>query len=179
MMSHQDPSLRASDADRERVVEQLREHTAAGRLTQDEFEERMAGAYAAKTFRDLGVLTQDLPVDLGTSSGVPTGVLPPRQAGTNPFQFQFGQGDPRAQLMAMRHHWRAQRIAMRQERHAMRRERFLRAHRNTFISVNVFLWGIWALVAVTGGGVQGLWPIWVTGPWALLILAAKLTGDRE
>ena len=58
-----DRGLRASDADRERIVEQLRQHTADGRLTMDEFEQRMAAAYAAKTYGELAELTRDLPVD--------------------------------------------------------------------------------------------------------------------
>jgi Domain of unknown function (DUF1707) len=58
------PSLRASDADRERVVEILRRHTAEGRITADEFEERMTAAYGARTLGALAELTTDLPVDL-------------------------------------------------------------------------------------------------------------------
>jgi hypothetical protein len=58
------PSLRASDADRERVVEILRQHTAEGRITAEEFEERMAAAYDARTMGALSELTTDLPVDL-------------------------------------------------------------------------------------------------------------------
>ena len=58
------PSLRASDADRERVVEILRRHTAEGRITADEFDERMTAAYGARTMGALAELTTDLPVDL-------------------------------------------------------------------------------------------------------------------
>ena len=58
------PSIRASDADRERIVEILREHTAAGRIDAAEFEDRMAAAYNAKTMGALAELTTDLPVDL-------------------------------------------------------------------------------------------------------------------
>ncbi len=60
-----DPSMRASDSDRENVVASLREHTVAGRLTQDEFEERMRAAYGAKTYGELAELTKDLPIELG------------------------------------------------------------------------------------------------------------------
>src|SRR5258708_1974351 len=59
-----DPGMRVGDADRERTVEQLREHHAAGRLTMDEFEERMRKAYDSKTYGDLAQLTRDLPIDL-------------------------------------------------------------------------------------------------------------------
>ena len=58
------PSLRASDADRERVVEILRQHTAEGRITAEEFDERMTAAYSARTLGALAELTTDLPVDL-------------------------------------------------------------------------------------------------------------------
>lgn len=59
-----DRSIRASDDDRERVVAVLRDQTAQGRLTMDEFEERMDAAYAATTWDDLRTLTADLPVEV-------------------------------------------------------------------------------------------------------------------
>jgi hypothetical protein len=59
------PRLRASDADRDRVAAMLREHHAAGRLTGDEFTERLAAAFSAKTLGDLDELMADLPaIDL-------------------------------------------------------------------------------------------------------------------
>jgi hypothetical protein len=54
------PALRASDADRERTVLQLREHSAEGRLTLEEFTERMSAAYLARTGDELAALVQDL-----------------------------------------------------------------------------------------------------------------------
>jgi class 3 adenylate cyclase len=53
--------LRASDWDRERVVESLRHHFEAGRLSEDDLSERIESAYAARTVADLDVLTTDLP----------------------------------------------------------------------------------------------------------------------
>lgn len=53
--------LRISDADRHRVAEVLREAAGEGRLDLDELEERLEGAYGAKTYRDLIPLTADLP----------------------------------------------------------------------------------------------------------------------
>jgi class 3 adenylate cyclase len=58
------PAVRASDADRERTVLALREHTAAGRLTLEEFSERAERAYAARTFDELGTIGRDLPGDV-------------------------------------------------------------------------------------------------------------------
>lgn len=63
-----DDLIRASDVDREAVVTTLREAYTAGRLTLEEFDERMAAAYAGRTWGDLRALTADLPVQpvLGT-----------------------------------------------------------------------------------------------------------------
>jgi Domain of unknown function (DUF1707) len=60
-----DPRIRASDADRDRVAAMLREHHAAGRLTAEEFHERMDRALEAKTLGELDELMTDLPaIDL-------------------------------------------------------------------------------------------------------------------
>ena len=56
-----DPGLRASDADRERLVDELEQHAIDGRLTTDEFEQRTGQAYAAKTIGELEALRRDLP----------------------------------------------------------------------------------------------------------------------
>jgi hypothetical protein len=55
------PALRASDADRERTVVLLREHAAEGRLTLEEFTDRMSAAYLARTTDELEELARDLP----------------------------------------------------------------------------------------------------------------------
>ena len=53
--------LRAADADRLAVATALGEHMSAGRLTLAEYDERVAGAYAARTLDELAQLTADLP----------------------------------------------------------------------------------------------------------------------
>jgi Domain of unknown function (DUF1707)/Cell wall-active antibiotics response 4TMS YvqF len=55
------PALRASDADRDATVALLREHAVEGRLTLEEFTERTASAYAARTRDELDRLARDLP----------------------------------------------------------------------------------------------------------------------
>lgn len=55
------PSLRIGDAERESVAAELREHYALGRLTLDEFSQRLDAVLAAKTQRDLQRITSDLP----------------------------------------------------------------------------------------------------------------------
>lgn len=56
-----EPHLRAADADRAAVAATLGEHMAAGRLTVAEYEDRLARAYAARTYGELAELTTDLP----------------------------------------------------------------------------------------------------------------------
>ncbi|MFK0114547.1 DUF1707 domain-containing protein [Streptomyces sp. NPDC090994] len=53
--------LRASDADRDRIADMLREALAEGRLTADEHAERIEGVLAAKTVGELDVFVRDLP----------------------------------------------------------------------------------------------------------------------
>jgi Domain of unknown function (DUF1707) len=72
-----DPSMRASDAERERVVEALRRHATAGRLSVAELEERSASAYAARTLAELAPLLADLPEPSPLRSG-PRSVARPR-----------------------------------------------------------------------------------------------------
>jgi hypothetical protein len=54
------PALRASDADRDRVIDVLRAAVADGRLEPAEFNERLDAALAARTFDALAPLTADL-----------------------------------------------------------------------------------------------------------------------
>ena len=69
-----DPRIRASDRDRDRTAELLREHHAVGRLDPEEFNERLDRAFAAKTVTELDQLTADLPaIDLYP---LPTASLP-------------------------------------------------------------------------------------------------------
>jgi hypothetical protein len=55
------PAWLAGSADRERAVGVLRAAFTEGRLTQDELDDRMARAYAARTYGDLWALIADLP----------------------------------------------------------------------------------------------------------------------
>ncbi|MFF1278056.1 DUF1707 domain-containing protein [Streptomyces marokkonensis] len=55
------PDLRASDADRERVADILRDALAEGRLDMEEFGERLDATYKARTYGELAPITRDLP----------------------------------------------------------------------------------------------------------------------
>lgn len=62
MANPDDPSMRASDADREAAAERLRIAFEEGRLTVTEYDERVQRAYGAVTLADLATLTGDLPL---------------------------------------------------------------------------------------------------------------------
>jgi uncharacterized protein DUF1707/uncharacterized protein DUF4190 len=55
------PAMRAASTDRERTVDVLKAGFAEGRLSQEEYNDRMGRAYAAKTYGELAALTADLP----------------------------------------------------------------------------------------------------------------------
>jgi hypothetical protein len=61
-VSDQTPALRASDAERDQTVALLRSHVVEGRLTLEEFAERLDAVYAARTRPELDALIGDLPV---------------------------------------------------------------------------------------------------------------------
>nr|WP_202545720.1 DUF1707 domain-containing protein [Streptomyces sp. SID5606] len=76
--------MRASDADRDRVADMLREALAEGRLTADEHAERVEGVLAAKTVGELDVFVRDLPAahrDRPAAAAAPNrptaGAIPP------------------------------------------------------------------------------------------------------
>jgi hypothetical protein len=69
-------SIRVSDADRDRVTVQLRDHFAAGRITSGELDERLSAALNAKTFGDLRRIMADLPGPVPA----PLGAVPPPRA---------------------------------------------------------------------------------------------------
>ena len=87
------PGIRASDEDRGRTAAALGEHYAAGRLTLEEFQERLDKVYAATTLGELDRLMADLPrTDLGR--------LPERRA-PGPVQVPAG-----GSVLAWRAAWR-------------------------------------------------------------------------
>ncbi|WP_229073948.1 DUF1707 domain-containing protein [Actinoplanes sp. DH11] len=67
--------MRAGDADRERVADQLKSALDEGRLDLGEYDERIQKAYGAKTYGDLDGLLDDLP-----------GVVPVHKAQLRPMQ---------------------------------------------------------------------------------------------
>ncbi|GAA4918087.1 DUF1707 domain-containing protein [Streptomyces coeruleoprunus] len=67
------PEVRASDAERERIAERLRDALAEGRLDMAEFEERLDAAYTARTRGELEPLVRDLPAPTASTTPTPAG----------------------------------------------------------------------------------------------------------
>ena len=74
-MAPSSDSLRVGDAEREAVAAELREHYAQGRLSMEDFSQRLDAAYAARTRGDLDKLISDLPH--AKPAGTPLPAPPP------------------------------------------------------------------------------------------------------
>ncbi|GAA3180101.1 DUF1707 SHOCT-like domain-containing protein [Nonomuraea roseoviolacea] len=70
--------VRASDAEREAVVERLRVASVEGRLSLAELTDRTEAAYSAATHAELALLTEDLP-DAGPAAAFPAAVPRPAE----------------------------------------------------------------------------------------------------
>lgn len=137
--------MRASDRDRQQVVDRLGDALASGRLTMDEYVERMGHAYQAVTYGDLAPLCADLPV------GSPVGSPPAPQGEARPMKAPAA-GVPLRGMLAglptvLRVLWVKWLVA---------------------VSVNVV---VWALVSSTSGHLAYPWPLWVAGPFGAVLLA--------
>ena len=69
------PRTLASDADRDTTASLLNAALAEGRLTADEHDKRLGGAYAARTWQQLDQLTADLPAPLAASGQAAVGMF--------------------------------------------------------------------------------------------------------
>jgi Domain of unknown function (DUF1707) len=137
--------MRASDHDRQQVVDVLRAGLEDGRLTMEEYTERMGRAYQAVTYADLAPLSADLPA-AGPPAPEPPASAPraaPRPAGTGPRDALAGLPAPLRVLWAI----------------------WLSA-----VLVNVV---VWALVCVTTARLIYPWPLWVAGPYGAVLLAVS------
>lgn len=69
--------LRASDADREQVIDVLKVAFTQGRLTKDDLDLRAAQAFISRTYAELAAVTADIPIGLAELAG-PAAVKPVR-----------------------------------------------------------------------------------------------------
>jgi hypothetical protein len=145
--------MRAADHDRQQVVDRVRSAVADGRLTVDEYVERMGRAYQAVTYGDLAPLYAELPVDhpggpagragslAGSGTPAPAGGRP--AGGARP----GGLAGLPAALKVLWTIWL------------------------TAVSVNVV---VRVLVSVTSGHLAYPWPLWVAGPWGAVLFAQSV-----
>lgn len=149
-----DPSLRVSDADRDRVTSQLREAFAEGRLTMEEFHDRAGQALAARTGADLLALIADLPAP--AAPAVPSGG-PPVQSGAPAVPSGAPAVPSGAPLPA-----------------PVARNGELRRIWIAWASTAILLTAVWVLTAVTSTSVPAFWPAWPLGITGALALARTL-----
>lgn len=88
--------LRASDQDRDRIAEILRDAAGEGRLGMDELDDRLNAVYAAKTYGELEPIVQDLPNARGPSAPAMPAVL-----AAGPALYQFGGTPSSASAIAI------------------------------------------------------------------------------
>src|SRR3712207_9571699 len=93
--------MRAADAARAAVAAQLGEQMSAGRLTVVEYDERLARAYAARTYGELEELTADLP----RPAAQPPAPAPVEQHPAATHGWQHGGWSGGAPPPAARPHW--------------------------------------------------------------------------
>ena len=142
------PDMRASDAERQDVVERLRAGLDDGRLKMDEYVERMGRAYDAVTHGDLAPLCRDLPETTTPAPARPVGPAP--APGPVPAPVPDHRGVFARQPAALKVLGTIWLVA---------------------VSVNVV---VWVLVSGTTGHLQYPWPLWVAGPYGAALLAISV-----
>ena len=141
-----DPRIRASDADRDRVATLLREHHAAGRLSAEEFHERMDRALEAKTLGELDELLTDLPyIDLYQLPDASLRRAPPHRGQSLLPADLGGHGDPVR--------FNPGTVAI-----------------GAWAVVTSALIAIWAVAAVVGGGTWIPWWLVIALPWIWVVI---------
>jgi hypothetical protein len=152
-----EPHLRASDADRAAVADVLGGHLSAGRLTVAEFDDRLTRAYAARTYGELAELTADLPAPQPRPVATPA-AEPAPAAGCGVGYGGWGHG--------WGHGWGS-----------WDGGGGLRAAWASWVTTAVIVFGIWAIISIASMDLQNPWPLWVVGPWGVVLLARSVGGD--
>ena len=147
-----DPQLRAADADREAVAAVLGRALSDGRLTVDEYEERLAKAYAARTYGDLSPLTADLP-SAGSARRASAGSTTSPVAGPGP------AGAPRPVGVCGAGPWGRARSVW-----------------TSWVTVSLIVTAVWLATSIGNGRPDHFWPIWVIVPWGAMLFARTVTG---
>jgi hypothetical protein len=145
--------LRASDADRAAVAEMLGAHMSAGRLSVAEYDERLARAYAARTYGELDELTTDLP------GATPVATAPSSAHRTHPAAGHSAPVGAWGLGAGAWHPWGGT---------------GLRAAWASWATTAAIVVSIWLITSLASGSIHP-WPIWVIGPWGAVLLFQALT----
>ena len=139
-------TMRASDHDRQEVVDLLRRAVGDGRLQMDEYVGRMELAYQAVTYGDLVPLHADLPAAARATAPATASKAAPAAPASRYCLIAAFAGLP-AVLKVLWTIWL------------------------TAVSVNVVVWG---LVSATTVHFVYPWPLWVAGPYGAVLFALSL-----
>ena len=133
--------MRAADADRQRVADQLQAALGEGRLELTEYDERLQEAYTARTYGDLDRLLADLPgAEPVTLPVVPT----PVPVAQKPAE--------KATEAWLRHTW------------------------GSWGNAVALCTVIWLVTVIVSQELIYYWPVWVAGPWGLVLLLRTASG---
>ena len=155
--------LRAGNAEREVVVSRLNEAFGEGRLDLGELDQRIAQAYAAKTMGDLRPLLADLPPAAGRPAAVSRPAPPP--AAPRPASLDLSLNLPMASSRVVQH--------------VGGRPGWIRWQYYSWVSVVAVNLMIWLIVTLSVGHWIYPWPLWVAGPWGVIILAQDVVARLE
>ena len=144
-----EPHLRAADTDRVAVAEALGRAMSAGRLSVEEYDDRLARTYAARTYGELTPLTADLP-DLPDLPDQPRPVAAPASA-PRPAP-SSGPGCSGGWDAGGPHAWRS------------------------WAATSLIVVTIWLVTMVATQQLIYPWPVWVIGPWGVVLLAQRVRG---
>ena len=178
--------MRASDSERQAVVEVLKQSLDDGRLKMDEYVERMEKAYEAVTIGDLELLHDDLPMTTHPAPHLappapqfpvpPPAPAPPQPPGppANPPKVYYGvpapapASPPPPSQPGIRGAYADLPAGL----------KVLWTIWFAAVSINVV---VWVLVGATSATVPYPWPLWVAGPWgaALYGISAPVVHARR
>ncbi|MDT7608739.1 MAG: hypothetical protein QOG96_3242 [Pseudonocardiales bacterium] len=153
--------LRASDSDRQRVADRLRQALDEGRLTLLEYDERLGAAYGSLTYGELAKVTSDLPDAAPGSS-----ILPAVGSGS------VGSGSVGSGAAGT-----ASPVPVGEAAPAGRTKAYLIQQGRGWLGGAVITNGIWA--ATSGFDWHSYWPGIVLPIWAVAILAGVIKGDHH
>jgi len=148
-VSQRRDELRAADVDRTFVAELLKGAVDEGRLTLNEYDERLQRTYQARTYADLDQVIADLPRPSRRTAVTPAAATTPvpKPSGTRVPVDQASAGLSRAW-----HVW------------------------TVVVAVNTV---IWVMVMVGNMHWVYPWPVWVAGPWGAVLLVSTVFGRRH